>query len=300
MIQLAPISIDDKALYSSIAIKKHIKNSHCSTCQNKSACETCTYSERFKMQSMAEYIFSRYDYYLTHRNNLNAIVSEKKIVKDKEDILRDSYKNSTDFKRVRKTIMDNLPIGMQGKCPFCMISEPNTLEHYFPKALFPEYIIFTPNLVPCCSQCNTLKGEEILKDGYRTTLHYYFDQIPTEKFIFASIAMDAGIPVVSFDIKTDGFGEIGLIILNQFKTLELINRYRKQCNDELSNLHSEMLESYKGNNSVEACINFLTIRINSLQKKYGKNYWKACLYEALASDKNIFQEFLTSIMVPRK
>lgn len=292
MIKLTPQSIDDKALYNSIASKKRKKNDHCSQCQDKTQCDTCKFSNRFKMQSLSKYIFSRYDIYQGQKNKLDAIVPEKQITKDGEELLRDAYKKSTDFQAVRKSIMDSLPRGLKGKCPFCMISEPNTLDHYFSETKYPEFIIYSPNLVPCCSYCNTLKGDEILIGGHRTALHYYYDPIPAEQFIFAKIAIDGGIPSVSFDIKTDGCGEIGIVITNQFTRLKLARRYEKQCNDVLTSLHDEMRELYEGNNSVDFCIKVLNAKIKSLEKSYGKNYWQVCLYKAFSMDEKILQEFL--------
>lgn len=102
-----------------------------------------------------------------------------------------------------------------------------------------------------------------------------------------------GIPVISFDIKTDNLDEIGIIIANQFKKLQLLDRYKEQCNDELSSLYNEMIEYYTMSNSIDTCISILTVRINSLQKIYGKNYWKVCLYKALSMAPETFQEFLS-------
>lgn len=292
MIKLTPQSNDDRALYNSIAAKKHKKNNHCSQCQDKTQCDTCKFSNRFKMQSLSEYIFSRYDTYERQKDKLETIVPDGQISKDEEELLRDAYNNSTDFKAARKLIMDSLPRGMKGKCPFCMISEPNTLDHYFSETKYPEFIIYSPNLVPCCSNCNTLKGDEILIGGHRTALHYYYDPIPAEQFIFAKIAIDGGIPSVSFDVKTDGCGEIGIVITNQFTRLKLAGRYEQQCNDVLSSLHDEMRELYEGDNSVDFCIKVLNTRIKSLENRCGKNYWKVCLYKALSFDGKILQEFL--------
>lgn len=293
MIRLTPPNTNDKDLYYSIAAKKHKKNDHCPQCQNKTQCETCQFSNRVKMQSLSKYIFSRYDFYQEQKDKLDTIVSENQIGKDEEELLRNAYKKSTDFQAVRKSIMDSLPKGMKGKCPFCMISEPNTLDHYFSEAEYPEYIIYSPNLVPCCSNCNTLKGDEILTEGHRIALHYYFDPIPTEQFVYAKIVMDGGIPSVSFDIKTDELGNVGIVISNHFKRLKLVGRYEKQCNDLLSTLYDEMLELYEGNDSIDFCIEILNAKINSLEKRCGKNYWKACLYKALSVDKKTFQEFLS-------
>ena len=54
-----------------------------------------------------------------------------------------------------------------------------------------------------------------------------------------------------------------------------------------------MYEHYAENNSVEDCIDILNRRIHSLEKVYGNNYWKVCLYKALSVDKKTFQDFLS-------
>lgn len=302
MIQLIPIRIDDKKLYNSIAARKHIKNDHCSKCQeqDREKCKTCEYSNRFKMQRISEYVFERYDFYQKHEDSLDAVVLENQLSKDEEDLLRDAYENSSAFKSVRKTIMDNLPEGMKGKCPFCMISEPDTLDHYFPESTYPEYIVYSPNLVPCCSKCNKLKGNATFKEGHRIALHYYFDQIPTEQFFYIKVVVDNGIPVISFEPKTDTLGEIGIIIANHYERLELSTRYQEQCNDALSSLHAEMLAHYKRYNSVAECMEILNTRIDSLEKTYGKNYWMVCLYKALSLDEKTFQEFLSCSIKNKK
>lgn len=64
------------------------------------------------------------------------------------------------FQKVKKQIFD---LNLRGKCPFCMISEATTLDHYFPESIYPEYIIFVPNLVPCCNFCNIKKGDRLFK-----------------------------------------------------------------------------------------------------------------------------------------
>ena len=94
MIKLTPQSIDDKALYNSIAAKKHKKNDHCSQCQNRTKCDTCEFSNRFKMQSLSNYIFGRYDVYQGQKESLDAIIPENQIAKDDEELLRDAYKKA--------------------------------------------------------------------------------------------------------------------------------------------------------------------------------------------------------------
>ena len=109
--------------------------------EDKSACDTCCYGNRGKMLGIEAFIFKRYDLYLNCKNYLEKINQKNVMDEETELLIRDSYKSSKVFASVKKRIQDNLPLGVKGKCPFCMISEPNTLEHYFPEAKYPEYII---------------------------------------------------------------------------------------------------------------------------------------------------------------
>ena len=74
-------------------------------------------------------------------------------------LMEDSYKTSKVFQTVKKQLLDNVPKERRGVCPFCMISEPTTMDQYFSESEYPEYIIFAPNLIPCCSHCNSVKGK---------------------------------------------------------------------------------------------------------------------------------------------
>ena len=157
MIKLTPVENNDKKLFHKIAINKKIKNSHCTGCkEDKGLCDACNFGNRGKMLGVEPYVFKRYDLYLSYKSHLDSISQEDIIDEDTKELIRESYKSSKLFVPVKKKIQDNLPQAIKGKCPFCMISEPNTLEHYLLEAKYPEYIIFVPNLVPCCSQCNSL------------------------------------------------------------------------------------------------------------------------------------------------
>jgi len=59
-----------------------------------------------------------------------------------------------------------------------MCGSPNvrTLEHYLPKASYPEFFVFSFNLVPSCSTCNQKRGNTANAPGALSPLlHPYFD-----------------------------------------------------------------------------------------------------------------------------
>lgn len=63
-------------------------------------------------------------------------------------------------------------------CPMCGSTFSSTLDHVLPKDVFPEWSIFSKNLVPACS-CNTHKGVNFV--GRRIVgervLHPYYDRV---------------------------------------------------------------------------------------------------------------------------
>lgn len=295
MIKLIPIKNDDKKIFHEIASNKKIKNKHCALCgEDKSACDTCCYGNRGKMFDIEAFVFKRYDLYLNYKNCLEKINQENVIDEETELLIRDSYKSSKVFASVKKRIQDNLPVAVKGKCPFCMISEPNTLEHYFPEAKYPEYIIFSPNLVPCCSQCNTNKGDIVTINGERQFLHFYFDEIPTEQYLYADIDMQDGIPVITFTIRLDESKMINRIIKNHYHRLKLIERYMVQCNSLISTLRSEFSFMLQSGQEADACINIVVCKINALRSTRGNNDWEACLLEACIKNRETFEQIVYS------
>lgn len=77
-----------------------------------------------------------------------------------------------------RVIYDAILTSAKGECPFCGgLGDPSNLDHFLPKAEFPQFSIYPPNLVPSCRDCNM--GEK--KVGYakyaeEQTIHPYLDK----------------------------------------------------------------------------------------------------------------------------
>lgn len=72
-------------------------------------------------------------------------------------------------------------------CPMCGSSHTSSLDHVLPKADFPEFYIYSRNLVPACP-CNSLRGENYV--GSRANeriLHPYYDRILTRRLVRARL-----------------------------------------------------------------------------------------------------------------
>lgn len=285
MNQLSEPNINNEDVFIAVAKSKKLQNAHCEKCNESTPnCETCTYGNRGKMLALKERVFERYNFYTQNKNNLNAIRSVNVIGEDEKKLLENSYQNSRIFKKVKQQLLENIPAGRTGMCPFCMISEPTTFDHYFSESEYPEYIIFAPNLVPCCSQCNSIKGNRLFSENQRARkiIHFYYDSLPQIQYLKAVFKVDNKIPRVSFSLKFEHESETTAIIANHFDTLHLLKRYKKQSNDVVSTECEIIKEQLKSGGTVEECAEILKIRANVFQKVNGSNYWKTCIYMAMS------------------
>lgn len=288
MNQLSEPNINNEDVFIAVAKSKKFQNAHCEKCNESTPnCETCTYGNRGKMLALKERVFERYNFYTQNKNNLNAIRPVNIIGEDEKKLLENSYQNSSIFKKVKQQLFENIPAGRTGMCPFCMISEPTTFDHYFSESEYPEYIIFAPNLVPCCSHCNSIKGNRLFSENQRARkiIHFYYDSLPQIQYLKAVFKVDNKIPQVSFSLAFENESEIATVIANHFDTLHLLERYKKQSNDVVSTECEIIKDQLKSGGNVEECAKILKIRANGLQKVNGSNYWKTCIYMAMSESK---------------
>jgi len=75
-------------------------------------------------------------------------------------------------------------------CPACgEDGTPNTLDHYLPKDIYPEFAITPLNLFPMCDICQGEKGTKTLdEDDQRFFLHPYFDVFTEKQVVMLEIS----------------------------------------------------------------------------------------------------------------
>lgn len=74
-----------------------------------------------------------------------------------------------------------------GVCPLCGIRLATTLDHYLPKMKYPSLAVSLINLVPACKDCNTVKLDKVFKESSEDTLHPYYDNITSDKWLQVEI-----------------------------------------------------------------------------------------------------------------
>ncbi|NOI76979.1 hypothetical protein F0224_14915 [Vibrio coralliilyticus] len=90
-------------------------------------------------------------------------------------------------------------------CPMCGSLGTGTLDHLLPQALYPEFAVFSKNLVPACD-CNSKRKEVVTGVCTETgnpvrVLHPYFDDCLSERQIYFSIVPDPEYPLARFELR---------------------------------------------------------------------------------------------------
>ena len=171
-------------------------------------------------------------------------------------------------------------------CPYCGTALPRTFDHYLPGASFPELSVHGLNLVPCCSSCNSTKGEKWLNGvGSRQFLHFFSDEIPPGRFlnVTLNVSLDGRTVGARFSIVKPGNMPPALwkIVQSHFSGLNLLDRYLELGNGEIA----DMLAScnvYLQAGGANART-FLRLQAADWAEIFGENHWRAVLAATLCN-----------------
>lgn len=87
-----------------------------------------------------------------------------------------------------------------GSCPMCGSSSVGTVEHYLPKSPFPEFSIFSFNLLPSCGPCNSKRGSKHNNTAKHKLLHPIFDKDILDKLQLITI-FDLSNTILDFELS---------------------------------------------------------------------------------------------------
>lgn len=204
-----------------------------------------------------------------------------------ESALRSCYKGKTKKLAALKKAIKNAQSPRRLKyCPMCGVSLPRTFDHYLPGILFPELSVHALNLVPCCSECNSIKDDDwINADGNRQYLHLYSDSIPNscclEVALVTSPEFATCAAIFSISRPHGISDEVWRLVQSHFTRLKLIERYNELANEEVAELLTDC--KIHLNNGGSCARSFLLDQMNDRINTYGLSYWRAALMEKLAN-----------------
>lgn len=238
------------------------------------------------LEKHKDYMIKRYSIYEKNKNSLENISNSNIVNDDEKKAIHSTFNDSFKVK-LRNEIIVKAIKECSGKCPYCGREELKSIDHYLPKDLYPEFTVYPLNLIPVCTNCNSIKGDFLKINNERRIINFYFDKLPNEKFLFANIAFDnknvKNTTKISFEIRQGKIDkEIFEIIEGHFNRFNLINEYKERAIHEISEFYEIQKLNFDEKVLTKEVINkTLDNQIKFFIKTYGVNFWRTALYEAI-------------------
>ncbi|ELV3465482.1 HNH endonuclease [Enterobacter asburiae] len=170
-------------------------------------------------------------------------------------------------------------------CPMCGSMHRGTLDHVLPKESYPEFSIFTRNLVPAC-KCNSFKSNTIANDEGHRMLHPYFDNILSQRLIRAEFSSLGETPVIDVIVVIDARSADYNNVLYHLDNVVIKNDIKGYLSEqwEMFYLYPELI--VRGLNkklvNYNDVFNLLNEELSLLDEKHkGKNNWNSIFIAGL-------------------
>lgn len=225
--------------------------------------------------------FERYEEY-NAKNGNPELIDTSAIFTEYKDVLHKMYSSESKEIAALKSEVKKIT---GSYCPLCGLpNEPSTVEHYLPKEEYPEFSIYSKNLVPACFKCNTNKGRAILDESNkRTSLHVYFEDLCAKHIIELSVAIPyesgAGQIASHSELEPD---EVQ-VVDSHLRLFKINERYRSFFPDHYYEFWTGVnaLSEFDREKVKFRCQSILEKKI----ERFGHNYWEVLLYRtALNTD----------------
>lgn len=190
--------------------------------------------------------------------------------------LHSAYKSSS--KKFKLGWIDCIREQHIGSCPMCGSSDVGTVEHYLPKTPFPEFSIFSFNLLPSCSICNSKRGSKHDNNVKSQLLHPIFDSEILNKLELKTF-FDVSSRVIDFEL---GFNNRDFNVNEQFRIAEHISMCvdRRAYRRATLNYRAIASENAKGNTE-EIYIEFFKKELEVLKRASIGHGWQAAFIRGL-------------------
>jgi 5-methylcytosine-specific restriction endonuclease McrA len=169
-------------------------------------------------------------------------------------------------------------------CCLCGLRATSQLDHYLPQQEFPEFAVYTVNLVPACGVCNNLK-DELYKTGSGDPafVHAYFDALPeSETFLRATLKLDQGVSPSFKLVQTPGLPDDTFRVLTaQFNYFDLDTIYSEEAVELLAEKYGA-IEDYFIEGGQRQVAKYLHREAQSVRGRLGLNHWKSAILTAAA------------------
>lgn len=160
-------------------------------------------------------------------------------------------------------------------CPYCMLNEPNTWDHFLPKTFYPEFSVFHLNLVYVCWSCNHRKRDRY-SEYQLEYCHPCYTIKHDEPVLHCNVSIQNGKLVINFFTGLqDATDEKAKIAHRHLVNLDLIRRYKLECASVFSSFISRLALDLPGGVSEAVFKENVKREYCTISNDFGVNYWKA-------------------------
>lgn len=147
-------------------------------------------------------------------------VVDRKLGRHELNIARE-WKSARQTKAIRLVVgVLRRMIGPRERCMYCLDSHACDVEHFFPKANFPERAFVWRNLLLCCTECGRLKGRQFPVAKGEPLL---IDPTAEDPWRYLEFDPDTGVLTARFDIQANDWS------LKGAKTVEVLQLDRREA-----------------------------------------------------------------------
>jgi len=165
------------------------------------------------------------------------------------------------------------------RCPLCAQRDVQTLDHYLPRASFPEFAVLPINLVPSCFECNHAKHEDVPGTAGELTFHPYYDDWSEHSLIQARIGFDDSV-FAEFSVNVEALPDnVAERAMNHFSKLDLGTLYSAHASLELVQRKSNFTLIF--DSSGPEVLRAEILRESVSRRRPFSNAWQPALYQAL-------------------
>jgi hypothetical protein len=168
-----------------------------------------------------------------------------------------------------------------GTCPLCGQGRVRTLDHYLPQSKYPALVVTPINLIPACRDCNTAKLNKAPTTAGEQTMHPYFDDFTSVRWLRAKVA-ESDPPVILYETRLpEGWPPvIAERLRRHMATFKLATTFTLYAGEQMSEIAGE-LQLLHSTGGADAVRQELQTRAGKREQTH-RNSWQTAMYFGLA------------------
>jgi hypothetical protein len=138
-----------------------------------------------ELQKTLPDVLNAYSHYDSNYGNSYFIKPLPNLLKTERHALKLLYTTETNEYEFIKKLRES---GKNKSCPVCGSLAGATIDHYLPRGIYPEYSVYTWNLIPACFDCNTHHNDTYAGAGVNDRMiHPYYDGFVVQRLLSVEI-----------------------------------------------------------------------------------------------------------------